>query len=137
MTILTLKKDFITIFILLYLNETIHAQFKNEMIPAFYVWVIPDKKSNKNIDIANNEFIPSFHCQYVWFIISVINHYIHYYSIGDTFLNNFVLYIIGIYVIINKMNNGNTFIQSLLGMFLGICYGFITTKYILHLEPIH
>lgn len=137
MTILTLKKDFITLFILLFLNETIHSQFKNEMIPAFYVWVIPDKKNAKHIDVTNNELIPSFHCQYVWFLISVINHYIYFYAIGDTFINYTVLYVIGIYVIINKMSNGNTFIQGVLGMFLGICYGMITTKYILHLEPVH
>lgn len=136
MTLLTLKRDFITILILLFLNETIHSQFKNEMIPAFYVWVVPEKK-NVSLNDIDNDLIPSFHCQYIWFINSVMHHYISFYQIGDTFINNLVLFIIGIYVIMNKINNGTcTAMQSFLGMFLGICYGSITTKYILHLEPI-
>jgi hypothetical protein len=138
LTILSLKRDFITLLILLFLNETIHSQFKNEMIPAFYIWVVPDKKnyfSDKNQ--INSEFIPSFHCQYIWFINSVLNHYINFYNIGDYFINNIVLLTIGMYVVFYKMNNGSTFVQCVLGMFLGILYGKVTTKYILHLDPVN
>lgn len=149
MTLITLKRDFITLLILLFLNETIHTQFKNEMIPAFYYWVVPEqdqltlarkRKSgsigSKDAYDASRDFFPSFHCQYVWFINSVIFHYVSFYRIGDFFINNVVLLGLGSYVVVHKMNDGKTFIQSMLGVFLGICYGIITTKYILYLEPV-
>lgn len=137
MTLITLKKDFITLLILLFLNETIHSQFKNEMIPAFYYWIIPDKKMDNQMDNTQlkNEFIPSFHCQYIWFINTVVHHYTIFYNIGDYFINNLILTTMGLYVVIYKINNGSSFTQGFLGMILGFCYGKITTKYILHLEP--
>lgn len=135
-TLISLKKDFITITILLFLNETVHSQFKNEMIPALYIWVVPQKKKSMNPEL-NDFFIPSFHCQYIWYINCVINHYIKFYKIGDHLLNQVILSTIGSYVIYNRIKTANnTMIQTLLGMFLGIFYGFITTNYILHLEPI-
>lgn len=148
MTLMTLKRDFITLLILLFLNETIHSQFKNEMIPAFYYWIVPEQNygsgsTNKSTTNCRGhadrdidaEYIPSFHCQYVWFLNIVINHYLSFYHIGDFFINNVVILFIGTYVVIHKMNDGKTFMQSFLGVLLGICYGLITTKYILYLEP--
>ena len=143
MTLLTLKRDFITLLILLFLNETVHSQFKNEMIPAFYYWIVPEQQTNnnknspgyrqKNTEI-NVEYIPSFHCQYVWFLNSVLYHYLSFYHIGDYFINYVVILSIGVYVVIHKMNEGKTFTQAFLGVLMGIFYGFVTTKYILYLE---
>lgn len=134
-TLFTLKRDFITITVLLFLNENINSQFKNEMIPALYVWVVPPRKRPRDT-VFETMFIPSFHCQYIWFINCVLNHYIKFYGIGDLTLNQFAMSLMGMYVMYNRIRtNSNTYIQTFLGMILGVCYGFVTTNYVLYLEP--
>jgi hypothetical protein len=136
-TLITMRKDFITLSILLLLNDTIHTQFKNEMIPSLYVWIIPHKKNSYsyiNQNEWNNILVPSFHCQYIWFINTVVSHYIKKYEIGNIGINNLLLTIIGCYVVYNRVKNANnTFIQTFIGLFLGVTYGYITIHYILHI----